>query len=317
MRRTSLSGGGQALGLPPFQGAVRWLVIVNIAIYFGQLLMHGLAPNFYRVFAVTLELRPDFVLHGIPYSQIFGISPGFYDHIPALWQLLTYGFLHAGIMHVLFNMLGLWIFGATFDMTWGPRRFFEYFFWCVIGAALTTITIAYLGVWLSAMSPATPLFGYLATSKSIAVVGASGGVYGVMIAFAIFYGNTEFFLFPLPFMIKAKYLIGGYMLIALAGALGEGGGAAVANVAHLGGALFGWLYIRFMPRGGLQIAFSESYFGARNRFYKWKRRQAAKKFEVYMREHKRDDFFDEYGNYKGPGVPYDDDKKNGRGPWVN
>ncbi len=312
MRRGTLSsgGGGAALGLPPFRGAVRWLVITNIAIYFGLLLLNGLFPDLARLVRGIFSLTPSFVLHGVPL--------GFLQHVPAVWQLVTYGFLHAGVLHVLFNMLGLWIFGATFDLSWGSRRFMEYFLWCVIGAAITTIGIAYIGLWLTHASPNTPLFAFLATAVEIPVVGASGGLYGILIAFAIFYGDTEFFLFPLPFQIKAKYLIAGYMLIALAGALGEGGGQAVANVAHLGGALFGWIYLKTVPRGGLQVAFSESYYGARNRYYKWKRRQAAKKFEVYMRQHKREDFFDEYGNYKGPGAQ-DHDKGNGesRGPWVN
>jgi hypothetical protein len=124
-------------------------------------------------------------------------------------------------------------------------------------------------------------------------------------------------LFPLPITIRAKYLVAIFIFIALAGAfqgMGPGHrGESVAYFAHLGGALFGFLYIRFLPRRGLMFATSERYYGIRNFYYRWKRRRAARKFEVYMRKHDRSEYFDEYGNYRPP------DKKNGetRPPWVN
>jgi hypothetical protein len=94
-------------------------------------------------------------------------------------------------------------------------------------------------------------------------------------------------------------------------------GAAIAYAAHLGGALFGWLYVKFLPRKGLGFATSERYYGLRNSYYKWKRRRAARKFEVYMRKHDKGEYFDEYGNYKPPD---DKDKGNGgtgKSGWVN
>jgi hypothetical protein len=186
----------------------------------------------------------------------------------------------------------------------------------VVAAGLTTVIVGYVGLALANQSSA-PLFVLLASLVNSATVGASGGLFGILIAYGMYYGDREVFLFPLPFRIRAKYIVAMYILFALAGALGEGG-QGVANWAHLGGAFFGWIYLRMMPRGGLQVATSEGYYGIRNRYYKWKRRQAAKKFEVYMKNHKREDYFDEYGNYKGPGTR-DDDKGDGdsRGPWVN
>jgi membrane associated rhomboid family serine protease len=303
MRRTG-SMGGMSLGLPPFTKAVKWIVISNVAIYFAMLLGNGLFPGSSALIQHYFGVMPAAVIHGFP---------GF--HVPAVWQLLTYGFLHASVSHVLWNMLGIWMFGGQFEMDWGTRRFVEYYLFCVIAAALTAVAVAYIGLALFVQSPTTPLFALLASLVRTSTVGASGGLFGILIAYAMYYGDQEVFLFPLPFRIKAKYIVTAWILIALAGALGEGG-QGVANWAHLGGALFGYLYLRMMPRGGLQVATSESYYGIRNRYYKWKRRQAAKKFEVYMRNHKREDFFDEYGNYKGPGA---DDKGNGdpRGPWVN
>jgi hypothetical protein len=115
-------------------------------------------------------------------------------------------------------------------------------------------------------------------------------------------------------MIKAKYLVGIWIFIAIVATFQPSQGG-VANFAHLGGLLFGFLYVKFMPKRGLAMGASEKYFGWRNSYYRWKRRRAAKKFEVYMRQHDRKVNFDEYGNY----VPPDDDKKNGgsKSGWVN
>jgi hypothetical protein len=197
-------------------------------------------------------------------------------------------------------------------MDWKHRQFFEFYFYCVIAAALTTVTVAYIGT--------IGAFGFLGISPMTLTVGASGGIYGVMVAFALLYGNQEFMLFPLPINIKAKYLVSILILISLVGALqgmsGGHRGESVAYFAHLGGALFGWIYIRFFPRRGLLFATSEGSFSVRNRYQKWKRRRMAKKFEVYMRKHDRSMYFDEYGNYRPP----EEGKGNGENrppPWVN
>src|SRR5439155_21577195 len=167
-----------------------------------------------------------------------------------LWQLVTYSFLHAGLFHLLFNMLALWMFGSQFESDWGGRHFSEFYFFCVVGAALVTVAIAYTGFPL--VGPHTP------------TVGASGGIYGILLAFGVLYGDREIMLFPLPFLIKAKYFVIGLIFIALIGALSDVGG--VANVAHLGGALFGYIYLKLVPRRGLSFAASEQYFGIRNTY---------------------------------------------------
>jgi hypothetical protein len=116
--------------------------------------------------------------------------------------------------------------------------------------------------------------------------------------------------------MKAKYMVAIIIFIALVGALQDAGG--VANIAHLGGLLFGFVYVKFLPRQGLRFLFSERYYSLRNSYYRWKRRRAARKFEVYMRKHNREDYFDEYGNYRDPTAK---DKKKGdgesRGGWVH
>jgi membrane associated rhomboid family serine protease len=282
-----------SMGFPPFTRAVKWLVIVNGAVYLLMLILGAVAPALERFISVTCALVPGLVTHGY------------------IWQVVTYSFLHAGLFHVLFNMLTLWMFGSQMERDWGFHQFLEFYFYCAIAAALVTVSISYLGT--------APGFGFLGISPLTVTVGASGAIYGVMVAFAVLHGDQEFMLFPLPFNIKAKYLVGILIFISLAGAFQDMGagrrGESVAYFAHLGGALFGWIYVRFVPRRGLMSGASEGVFGMRNAYYRWKRRRAARKFEVYMRKHDRSQYFDEYGNYRPP-----EEKGNGetrRPPWVN
>ena len=283
-----------SLGFPPFTRAIKWLVIINAAIFLLYYPLGAFAPEFAAGSWRLLELVPGYVAHG------------------AIWQLVTYSFLHVGLFHILFNMLTLWMFGAQLETDWGFNQFLEFYFYCVVCAALVTIGVAYLGT--------LPGVSFLGISPQTATVGASGGVFGVMVGFAVLYGDQEFMLFPLPFMMRAKYLVAIFIFIALAGAFQGLGpahrGESVAYFAHLGGALFGYLYVKFLPRRGLSYAFGERYFGVRNSYYRWKRRRAARKFQVYMRRHGRDVYFDEHGNYRDP----DTDKQDGESkspPWVN
>ena len=115
-------------------------------------------------------------------------------------------------------------------------------------------------------------------------------------------------LFPIPFMIKAKYFIMGLIFIEVCLMLSSAHqpGESVAYMAHMGGLLFGYIWLKFVPRRGFAYATSERAFGLRNSYYRWKRKRAARKFEVYMRKHddrgdyKHEDYFDEYGNFRDP-----------------
>ena len=131
------------------------------------------------------------------------------------------------------------------------------------------------------------------------------------------------FVFWMHFL-KPPYTVGPFsagiagILIVVTLAFAMSGGGNVAYVAHLGGLLFGWLYVRRGPKPALvNVGFSERYYGMRNSYYRWKRRRAAKKFEVYMRQHDRQVHFDEHGNY----IPPEDEAKKGNGGgksgWVN
>ena len=277
------------MSLPPFTKAVKWLIIINAAVYLLLELLKAVAPEPGGALFLALALIPAAVVHGL------------------IFQLVTYSFLHLGVLHILFNMLGLWMFGAQLESDWGRKKFLEFYFFCVVGAALTTVAISYTGV--GGVSPQTP------------TVGASGGVLGILMAFGMLYGDQEIMLFPIPFSIRAKYFVAGVAFITLAEAIsasGAGRGSNVAYFAHLGGLFFGFMYVKFVPKRGLSFGASERYFGVRNSYYRWKRRRAARKFEVFMRKQNRtvSGTFDENGNY----IPPDDiDKKNGgsKSGWVN
>ena len=297
-------GGGGALSFPPFTRVIKWLIIVNAAIFFIFLIVRGMSPGYSGLFFGDPRLMD---AAGNTVTPILPLVPAAVLH-GWIWQLFTYLFVHGGVFHIVFNMLTLWMFGSMMESTWGHRQFPEFYFFCGIGAGLITIAVSYATL--------LPALGFLHLSPVWPTIGASGAIYGIMVAFAMYYGNQEFMMFPLPFMIRAKYLVGILIFISVAYALGAGGQQGVAEFTHLGGALLGWIYVRFLPRKGFTFLFSENYYGIRNSYYKWKRRRAARKFEVYMRKIDRSQYFDQYGNYRPP-----DDKEKGngehRGPWVN
>jgi membrane associated rhomboid family serine protease len=293
-------GGGMSLALPPFTHIVKKLLIINTSVFVLTLLAENFAPFLLRVLRFGW-LIPSDVLHG------------------ALWELVTYSFFHVGLFHLLFNMLALWMFGSQFEMDWGSRRFLEFYLFCVVGAAISTIVVGYVGLAFSGESS----FGFFANLGRLVhtpTLGASGGIYGLLIAFGILYGDRQIYMFPLPFAIKARYMVGIWIFIAMVGALQGPGG--VANIAHLGGAFCGWLYLRFMrqsgPGRGVQVKASEGFYGIRNSYYRWKRRRAARKFEVYMRkQNPSSQYFDEHGNFKAPSSDDKDSGSGPRSPWVN
>ena len=174
------------------------------------------------------------------------------------------------------------------------------FFTGVIGAALTTVALA---------------FAHAFVRPDIPTVDASGGIFAILMAYGMVFGDNEIMMIPFPFLIRAKYFVAVLIVVTLV--LAIQGGGAVAYVAHLGGLFFGYLYVKFVPRGrAAGPGISERYYGLRNAYYRWKRRRAARKFEVYMRKHDRTVSFDEHGNYIPPEDP---GKKNGgsKSGWVN
>jgi membrane associated rhomboid family serine protease len=278
-----LRGREMTLSFPPFTRAVIWLLGINTAVFL-VLEAFGTREVINWVYA-NLGL--------VPRTTVFHF---------AIWQIVTYSFIHITFWHWFGNMLGIWMFGSTFESAWGMRRFLELFFVGVIGAALTTIVLS---------------FAHILSNPNTPTVGASGGVFAILMAFGLVFGENEIMMIPFPFLIKAKYFV--LILIVVTVALAIGGGGGTAYLAHLGGLFFGYLYVKFAPGRGMsgRFSLSEWWFGLHNSYYRWRRRRAARKFEVYMRKHDRDVHFDEQGNY----IPPDDDPRKGNGGsksgWVN
>ncbi len=228
------SGFGSSLPL-----GVRWLLIANVGLWLLNWIFSlvGLGPLFF-----PLALTPTLVVHN-----------GY------IWQLVSYMFLHSlrDPLHILFNMLALWMFGAQIEQAWGTRRFLKYYFICGIGAGVCVVIIALL-------------FG----QGAVSTIGASGAIYGLLLAFGLMFPDTTVFFIVFP--IKAKYLV------MIMGALAfffsvSGGNSGVSNVAHLGGLLIGYIYLRAGVAGMDTVSL-------RRRYDKWKLERAKRKFEVYMRK---------------------------------
>jgi membrane associated rhomboid family serine protease len=153
-----------------------------------------------------------------------GLVPLFVWKKYFLWQLLTYIFLHGGFSHLIFNLIGLWMFGGELEGYWGSKKFLRYFLFCGIGAAICSVIL-------------TPY-------QLIPIIGASGAIYGILLAYGWLFPNRLiyiYFLLPIP----AKYLVIIFGLIELFSSI-EGTGGGIAHITHLGGLLFGFLYM-FYP----------------------------------------------------------------------
>jgi membrane associated rhomboid family serine protease len=223
-------------GYPRWSRAVRMLIIACVVVFVFQTFEERSGS---RALTLTFGLTPAQVIHN------------FY-----LWQLVTYIFLHDGIYHILFNMLALWMFGSDVEYLWGARKFTSFFFFCGIGAGLINVLV-------------TP-------SATIPTIGASGAIFGVLLAFGMLFPNR--IIYWIIFPIRAKYLVAimGVIALYLSITANENG---IANAAHLGGMLFGLLYLK----GGSIVP------GFKWRYEKWQRQRLRKKFDVYYNEKQRKD----------------------------
>jgi membrane associated rhomboid family serine protease len=269
------------MSFPRFSGITSQLVIANAAIFFLFLLLQHAAPETAFLLIRALALTPVLVFHGW------------------IWQLVTYSFLHSGVLHVAFNMLTLWFIGSYLESSKGSRWLLQTYFVSASGGALIGCLISYTGL--------------LHASPSSSVVGSDAALFGLLAAFAVLFGDLEMYMFPFPVAIKARYLVIIYMLIDVAFLLA--GGPALSYFTILGGALTGFLYSKRAPRrrASASASASEAWFGLRNQYYRWKRRRAARKFEVYMRKQNRDVRFDSEGRYIDPDEERDPNDRR----WMN
>lgn len=165
-------------------------------------------------------------------------------------QLITYMFMHANFLHIFFNMFAVWMFGRILEQVWGPKRFLTYYLICGIGAGIIqeVVQYVYYAQVLSDYANVNTGFAIIPMQEYLnmmTTVGASGAVYGILLAFGMLFPNQSLFIFPLPIPIKAKYFVIGYAVIELWSGLRNSGGDNVAHFAHLGGMLFGLILILY------------------------------------------------------------------------
>ncbi|AVI49751.1 rhomboid family intramembrane serine protease [Pukyongia salina] len=222
---------------------IKVLIVVNVIFFAGTLMNQEVA---YRLFSLYYFDNPNF----------------------QIWQPITHMFMHGGLWHILFNMYALWAFGTPLEMRWGRKKFLFFYFSAGLGAALIHSLVNYYNV--STVSEAliqagwspTELANYLAgdnggsravlesvsmdsiermaESFNIPAVGASGAIYGILVAFAIMFPNIELMLIFLPIPIKAKYFVPGLIVMDLVFGF-TGSAMGIAHWAHIGGALFGFI----------------------------------------------------------------------------
>ncbi len=203
-----------------------------------------LVVNFLAFIATwVLELR------GIDLASLLGLH-FFLASDFHIYQFVTYMFLHGGLTHIFFNMFALWMFGNVIEQVWGPKKFLFYYICCGIGAGLVQEIVQYANYMYEGIAAYQYVNAggvQMSTDAYInlwTTIGASGAVYGILLAFGMIFPNERLFIIPFPFPIKAKWLIIGYIAIELFSAMSTPGDG-VAHMAHLGGMLFGWILIRY------------------------------------------------------------------------
>jgi membrane associated rhomboid family serine protease len=254
-----------SLALPSFSGAVRRLILANVAVFFGLAVLHWVSAPVEDFLKAHLALRPIAIVHG------------------EIWQLATYSLIQPGILSILFSMLTLWFTGSLLEGSYGSRWLTELYWTSVIGGAAIASAVSF-----------THVFGL---RPDVGAIGAWAGIFGLLVAIAMLFGDQEFLLW-FVLRIKAKYMVAIYILIAIAVLLKEAD--SFGALLQLSGALAGFLFVRFAPRRGFAFGFSERFYGIRNSYYRYKRRRAARKFEVYMRKQNREVHFDKDGRYIDP-----------------
>lgn len=211
--------------MPP---VIKNLIIINVIMFIATMVFEG---------------------QGINFTRLMGMFP-FGSELFKPYQLVTHMFMHGGFMHIFFNMFALWMFGAPLENVWGPKRFLSFYLITGLGAAFLHQGVnAYEIYQLKEAYAAGDMSAYqnIMWKMAIPTVGASGAVYGVLMAFGMLYPNTKlliYFLFP----VKAKYVV--LFLGGLALYMGFQNNPAdnVAHFAHLGGMLFGFILIKIWQR---------------------------------------------------------------------
>jgi len=270
------------IGFPRFHGAVRDLVIINTAVFVVLLLLLSFAGKQAMWILSHGLLSPDAIKHGW------------------IWQFLTYGFLHVAPLNFLFSMLGIYFIGSAVEAQTGAKRFVELYLVALVGAGLAGFLLSLTGVLAQG-----------------AAVGSGPAANALLMVFYLLYRDARVMPMFIPIPIPIKYIViftaaveGAYLLLTH---------FSMFFMVQLLGMGSGYLWYRFLWRRLTILGFfGDQLASFQNKYHRWKRRRAGKKFQVYMRKHNQDPsaYFDEYGNFRPPD---EKDKKNGegKGGWVN
>lgn len=247
------------------------LLIINVLAFFAMYVLRSV--NLFG--GSPIDLNDVFGLH-------FFLAPDFH-----IYQLVTYMFMHANFTHIFFNMFALWMFGMIVERTWGAKRFLFYYISCGIGAGLFQELAQFCDLYfmLSSQSASVSVMHLPEVARQAlnawTTVGASGSIYGILLAFGMLFPNEKLFIIPIPFPIKAKWFVMIYAGIELFSAMATAGDG-VAHIAHLGGMIVGFFMIRYWRHH----AYRGSNMSGGNQFFdnlkrKWDERGSGKKFKTW------------------------------------
>jgi membrane associated rhomboid family serine protease len=231
--------------------AIQWLLISNIGIFFFEIILKSFwGISAYNWFVLAFGLVPSAVTHGL-----------------RIWQPFTYLFLHDGftIWHILTNMFVLFMFGRELELVWGRTRFLQYYFLTGVGAGIINVIVNTIPVF----------WGH--KPSDIPTIGASGAIFGVLLACAILFPDRQVIMFPIPIKMTMRTFVILMTALEFLGTFGLGG-SNISHVCHLGGMLVGWVYLR---RGSFL-------YSVRNTVTDWQYRRNRKRFEVYINKHKKE-----------------------------
>ncbi|HXY78785.1 MAG TPA: rhomboid family intramembrane serine protease [Candidatus Acidoferrales bacterium] len=268
------------MGFPRFRGAVRQIILASIAIYIVILLLESFAPKTGGKFLELCVLDPEHVLHG------------------AVWQFVTYAFMYVDPLDFALSLVGIYFLGSAVEERIGFRRFYGLFFGSIVLSAFAGFLLSLTGG--IAQGPAA---------------GSGAAANAILMVFYLYNRGAPIMLFPIPIRIPVKWIV--MFVAAIETAYLLLSHFALFYCILLLGLGAGYVWYAALLNRRVSLGIVERYYGLRNSYYRWKRRRAARKFEVYMRQHDQEVHFDEHGNY----IPPDDERRKGNGGgksgWVN
>ena len=273
------------LTLPPFRGATRRVVLINVVVFFALAILSFAAAGVETRLELVLALSPERVAHGW------------------IWQPVTYSFVNRGILSAALGLMTLWFTGSMLEDARGSRWFTELFYVSAIGGG---VLAAVLGM-LPLLGPHLRLF----TLMPYDYTGVFAPLFGVLVAFGVLFADLEIMLL-FVLRMKVKYLVAIYVLVDMARLIY--GQQALTATVELSCGLCGLLYVRYAAMRGLGGLLRERYYGLQNDYVRYKRRRAARLFEVHMRKQGREVHFDSEGRYISP---EDERRKPNDRKWMN